>query len=230
MSSISHDWNLTSYVIKTCRLVPLRVDAVVALHFAHWTSEHVSCSMYVISRWVNLIYHSAMKCCGWSSLPSHHKQTASEFSRKLLRCSVCSLIKCSDDSIHVTLNKYNEWLNASEFSGIVLKTEVYTAILVSVWLPRDHNFPLCYTFERNLQQSMVNVLSHSFYICLQMHDIVKAVGNCSYNQLVEKIISCKQSDNSELAGEGECFLFALPVFRSAWLPSCLPPSPLSILH
>lgn len=36
-----------------------------------------------------------------------------------------------------------------------------------------------------------------------MRDIVKAVGNCSYNQLVEKIISCKQSDNSELAGEGE---------------------------
>ena len=32
---------------------------------------------------------------------------------------------------------------------------------------------------------------------------MKAVGNCSYNQLVEKIISCKQSDNSELAGEGE---------------------------
>lgn len=77
---------------------------------------------------------------------------------------------------------------------------------------------------------MVNVLSHSFYICLQMHDIVKAVGNCSYNQLVEKIISCKQSDNSELAGEGECFLFTLSVFQSAWLPSCLPPSPLSILH
>lgn len=44
-----------------------------------------------------------------------------------------------------------------------------------------------------------------------MHDIVKAVGNCSYNQLVEKIISCKQSDNSELAGEGECFLFSLPL-------------------
>lgn len=37
---------------------------------------------------------------------------------------------------------------------------------------------------------------------LQMDDIVKAVANCSYNQLVEKIISCKQSENSELAGEG----------------------------
>lgn len=67
-----------------------------------------------------------------------------------------------------------------------------------------------------------SVLSHSFYLCLQMHDIVKAVGNCSYNQLVEKIISCKQSDNSELAGEGECFLFTASPFRSAWLPSCLP--------
>ncbi|KAM6426544.1 ubiquitin carboxyl-terminal hydrolase MINDY-2 isoform 4-T6 [Liasis olivaceus] len=33
-------------------------------------------------------------------------------------------------------------------------------------------------------------------------DIVKAVGNCSYNQLVEKIICCKQSDNSELREEG----------------------------
>ncbi len=51
-----------------------------------------------------------------------------------------------------------------------------------------------------------------------MHDIVKAVGNCSYNQLVEKIISCKQSDNSELAGEGECSLFTLPAFRPARLP------------
>ncbi|XP_072471781.1 ubiquitin carboxyl-terminal hydrolase MINDY-2 isoform X3 [Notamacropus eugenii] len=36
----------------------------------------------------------------------------------------------------------------------------------------------------------------------QITDIVKAVGNCSYNQLVEKIISCKQSDNSELVSEG----------------------------
>lgn len=46
-------------------------------------------------------------------------------------------------------------------------------------------------------------LAHISRVSLQMHDIVKAVGNCSYNQLVEKIISCKQSDNSELAGEGE---------------------------
>lgn len=58
-----------------------------------------------------------------------------------------------------------------------------------------------------------------FYVCLQMHDIVKAVGNCSYNQLVEKIISCKQSDNSELAGEGGC----CPPPLSPPLLSDLPP-------
>ncbi|KAG7230477.1 hypothetical protein INR49_024586 [Caranx melampygus] len=43
-------------------------------------------------------------------------------------------------------------------------------------------------------------LYHGWLVDPQMHDIVKAVGNCSYNQLVEKIISCKQSENSELAG------------------------------
>ncbi|KAJ7407959.1 family with sequence similarity 63 member B [Pitangus sulphuratus] len=41
-------------------------------------------------------------------------------------------------------------------------------------------------------------LYHGWLVDPQVADIVKAVGNCSYNQLVEKIISCKQSDNSEL--------------------------------
>ncbi|XP_062921817.1 ubiquitin carboxyl-terminal hydrolase MINDY-2 isoform X3 [Mobula hypostoma] len=36
----------------------------------------------------------------------------------------------------------------------------------------------------------------------QNADLVKAVGMCSYNQLVEKIIFCKQSENSELVSEG----------------------------
>ncbi|KAJ6664344.1 hypothetical protein lerEdw1_008563 [Lerista edwardsae] len=45
-------------------------------------------------------------------------------------------------------------------------------------------------------------LYHGWLVDPQIADIVKAVGNCSYNQLVEKIISCKQSDNSELVGEG----------------------------
>ncbi|XP_066514522.1 ubiquitin carboxyl-terminal hydrolase MINDY-2-like [Hoplias malabaricus] len=45
-------------------------------------------------------------------------------------------------------------------------------------------------------------LYHGWLVDPQMADIVKAVGNCSYNQLVEKIISYKQSESSELAGEG----------------------------
>ncbi|XP_061451174.1 ubiquitin carboxyl-terminal hydrolase MINDY-2 isoform X3 [Rhineura floridana] len=46
--------------------------------------------------------------------------------------------------------------------------------------------------------AIMNVLLLAWKIA----DIVKAVGNCSYNQLVEKIICCKQSDNSELVDEG----------------------------
>ncbi|KAM6981243.1 ubiquitin carboxyl-terminal hydrolase MINDY-2 [Aplochiton taeniatus] len=45
-------------------------------------------------------------------------------------------------------------------------------------------------------------LYHGWLVDPQMGDIVKAVGNCSYNQLVEKIISCKQAEGSEQAGEG----------------------------
>ncbi|XP_077174080.1 ubiquitin carboxyl-terminal hydrolase MINDY-2 isoform X2 [Paroedura picta] len=45
-------------------------------------------------------------------------------------------------------------------------------------------------------------LYHGWLVDPQIADIVKAVGNCSYNQLVEKIICCKQSDKSELVDEG----------------------------
>ncbi|XP_075387933.1 ubiquitin carboxyl-terminal hydrolase MINDY-2 isoform X2 [Tenrec ecaudatus] len=45
-------------------------------------------------------------------------------------------------------------------------------------------------------------LYHGWLVDPQTDDIVQAVGNCSYNQLVEKIISCKQSDSSELVSEG----------------------------
>ncbi|KAK2096083.1 Ubiquitin carboxyl-terminal hydrolase MINDY-2 [Saguinus oedipus] len=61
-------------------------------------------------------------------------------------------------------------------------------------------------FEYTLECIVFDLLDIPLYYgCLvdpQIDDIVKAVGNCSYNQLVEKIIFCKQSDNSELLSEG----------------------------
>ncbi|XP_033022286.1 ubiquitin carboxyl-terminal hydrolase MINDY-2 isoform X2 [Lacerta agilis] len=45
-------------------------------------------------------------------------------------------------------------------------------------------------------------LYHGWLVDPQTAEIVKAVGNCSYNQLVEKIICCKQSDNTKLVDEG----------------------------
>eukprot|EP00062_Callorhinchus_milii_P002299 gi/632938352/ref/XP_007904636.1/ PREDICTED: protein FAM63B isoform X2 [Callorhinchus milii] len=44
-------------------------------------------------------------------------------------------------------------------------------------------------------------LYHGWLVDPQNADIAKAVGMCSYNQLVEKIIFCKQSENSELVSE-----------------------------
>ncbi|CAM9799415.1 unnamed protein product [Lampetra planeri] len=45
-------------------------------------------------------------------------------------------------------------------------------------------------------------LYHGWLVDPQNSDVVKAVGKCSYNQLVEKIISSKQSQNSEEFSEG----------------------------
>ncbi|XP_078097547.1 ubiquitin carboxyl-terminal hydrolase MINDY-2 isoform X2 [Mustelus asterias] len=45
-------------------------------------------------------------------------------------------------------------------------------------------------------------LYHGWLVDPQTAEVAKAVGMCSYNQLVEKIIFCKQSSNSELVSEG----------------------------
>lgn len=45
-------------------------------------------------------------------------------------------------------------------------------------------------------------LYHGWLVDPQNADLAKTVGMCSYNQLVEKIIFCKQSEKSELVSEG----------------------------
>ncbi|KAM4037115.1 ubiquitin carboxyl-terminal hydrolase MINDY-2 [Anomaloglossus baeobatrachus] len=45
-------------------------------------------------------------------------------------------------------------------------------------------------------------LYHGWLVDPEIAEVVTAVGNCSYNQLVEKVISCKQSENNELVSEG----------------------------
>ncbi|XP_072139630.1 ubiquitin carboxyl-terminal hydrolase MINDY-1 [Mobula birostris] len=45
-------------------------------------------------------------------------------------------------------------------------------------------------------------LYHGWLVDPQSHEVVQAVGRCSYNQLVEKIISSKQSMDSTLVSEG----------------------------
>ncbi|XP_069480456.1 ubiquitin carboxyl-terminal hydrolase MINDY-2 isoform X1 [Ambystoma mexicanum] len=66
--------------------------------------------------------------------------------------------------------------------------------------------PECIVFD------LLNIpLYHGWLVDPQVADVVNAVGNCSYNQLVEKVILCKQSDNSELVSQGivaEQFLYA----------------------
>lgn len=74
-------------------------------------------------------------------------------------------------------------------------------IRVLVYEPEWYIVFKCHSGIKISHNQMQNI-SVKKGLSFQMADIVKAVGNCSYNQLVEKIICCKQADNKELVNEG----------------------------
>ncbi|XP_074863398.1 ubiquitin carboxyl-terminal hydrolase MINDY-2 isoform X2 [Carettochelys insculpta] len=89
-------------------------------------------------------------------------------------------------------------LNMSDAMAILHKLQTGLDVNVKFTGVRVFEYtPECIVFD------LLDIpLYHGWLVDPQIADIVKAVGNCSYNQLVEKIICCKQSDNSELVSEG----------------------------
>ncbi|KAM9093311.1 ubiquitin carboxyl-terminal hydrolase MINDY-2 isoform X2 [Balaenoptera ricei] len=90
------------------------------------------------------------------------------------------------------------WKNMSDAMAVLHKLQTGLDVNVKFTGVRVFEYtPECIVFD------LLDIpLYHGWLVDPQIDDIVKAVGNCSYNQLVEKIISCKQSDNSELVSEG----------------------------
>ncbi|XP_039086573.1 ubiquitin carboxyl-terminal hydrolase MINDY-2 isoform X2 [Hyaena hyaena] len=90
------------------------------------------------------------------------------------------------------------WKNMSDAMAILHKLQTGLDVNVKFTGVRVFEYtPECIVFD------LLDIpLYHGWLVDPQIDDLVKAVGNCSYNQLVEKIISCKQSDNSELVSEG----------------------------
>uniref|UniRef100_A0A4X1TNP3 Ubiquitin carboxyl-terminal hydrolase n=1 Tax=Sus scrofa TaxID=9823 RepID=A0A4X1TNP3_PIG len=90
------------------------------------------------------------------------------------------------------------WKNMSDAMAVLHKLQTGLDVNVKFTGVRVFEYtPECIVFD------LLDIpLYHGWLVDPQIADIVRAVGNCSYNQLVEKIISCKQSDNSELVSEG----------------------------
>ncbi|XP_043099591.1 ubiquitin carboxyl-terminal hydrolase MINDY-2 isoform X3 [Puntigrus tetrazona] len=109
------------------------------------------------------------------------------------RC--CNHIILGGKKTYTTVQKF---VNMSDAMAVLHKLQTGLDVNVKFTGVRVFEYtPECIVFD------LLDIpLYHGWLVDPQMADIVKAVGNCSYNQLVEKIISCKQSDNSELAGEG----------------------------
>ncbi|NXD73215.1 MINY1 hydrolase, partial [Eolophus roseicapillus] len=82
--------------------------------------------------------------------------------------------------------------------------------------------PECIVFD------LLNVpLYHGWLVDPQSPEVVQAVGKLSYNQLVEKIITCKQASDSSLVSEGNGPPALLWSLRGCWSPQphCHPLSP-----
>ncbi|XP_072471780.1 ubiquitin carboxyl-terminal hydrolase MINDY-2 isoform X2 [Notamacropus eugenii] len=96
------------------------------------------------------------------------------------------------------IQRLNYEQNMSDAMAILHKLQTGLDVNVKFTGVRTFEYtPECIVFD------LLDIpLYHGWLVDPQITDIVKAVGNCSYNQLVEKIISCKQSDNSELVSEG----------------------------
>ncbi|XP_016421382.1 ubiquitin carboxyl-terminal hydrolase MINDY-2 isoform X2 [Sinocyclocheilus rhinocerous] len=109
------------------------------------------------------------------------------------RC--CNHIILGGKKTYTTVQKF---VNMSDAMAVLHKLQTGLDVNVKFTGVRVFEYtPECIVFD------LLDIpLYHGWLVDPQMADTVKAVGNCSYNQLVEKIISCKQSDNSELAGEG----------------------------
>ncbi|KAG8575847.1 hypothetical protein GDO81_009687 [Engystomops pustulosus] len=90
------------------------------------------------------------------------------------------------------------WKNMSDAMAILHKLQTGLDVNVKFTGVRVFEYtPECIVFD------LLDIpLYHGWLVDPEIAEVVTAVGNCSYNQLVEKIISCKQSENSELVSEG----------------------------
>ena len=82
----------------------------------------------------------------------------------------------------------------------IIKLNIVTEFLVPFCF-RVHDFE--YTTECIIFDLLHISLYHGWLVDPQNQDEVQAVGKCSYNQLVEKIIGNKTSDKQEEVREGK---------------------------
>lgn len=88
--------------------------------------------------------------------------------------------------------------NMNDAMAVLHKLQTGLDVNVKFTGIRDFEYtPECIVFD------LLDIpLYHGWLVDPQIADVVNGVGNCSYNQLVEKIILCKQSEDSELISQG----------------------------
>ncbi|NXP53082.1 MINY1 hydrolase, partial [Heliornis fulica] len=156
-------------------------------------SENGPCPLLAIMNILLLQWKATSRCFQVKLPPQKEVITAEELMAHLGDCVLSAQPREPSEGLQLNFQQ-----NISDAMTVLPKLSTGLDVNVRFTGVSDFEYtPECIIFD------LLNVpLYHGWLVDPQSPEVVRAVGRLSYNQLVEKIITCKQAGDSGLVSEG----------------------------
>ncbi|NXS54314.1 MINY1 hydrolase, partial [Brachypteracias leptosomus] len=156
-------------------------------------SENGPCPLLAIMNILFLQWKATSRCLQVKLPPQKEVITAEELMAHLGDCILATQPRESSEGLQLNFQQ-----NINDTMMVLPKLSTGLDVNVRFTGVSDFEYtPECIIFD------LLNVpLYHGWLVDPQTPEVVQAVGKLSYNQLVEKIITCKQASDSSLVSEG----------------------------
>ncbi|NXW51346.1 MINY1 hydrolase, partial [Nyctiprogne leucopyga] len=156
-------------------------------------SENGPCPLLAIMNILFLQWKATSRCFQVKLPPQKEVITAEELMAHLGDCILSTQPREPSEGLQLNFQQ-----NINDTMTVLPKLSTGLDVNVRFTGVSDFEYtPECIVFD------LLNVpLYHGWLVDPQSPEVVKAVGKLSYNQLVEKIITCKQASDSSLVSEG----------------------------
>ncbi|NWX19799.1 MINY1 hydrolase, partial [Aegotheles bennettii] len=157
-------------------------------------SENGPCPLLAIMNILLLQWKATSRCFQVKLPPQKEVITAEELMAHLGDCILSTQPREPSEGLQLNFQQ-----NINDSMTVLPKLATGLDVNVRFTGVSDFEYtPECIVFD------LLNVpLYHGWLVDPQSPEVVQAVGKLSYNQLVEKIITCKQASDSSLVSEGE---------------------------